>query len=93
MYHRDDMFYLITATIVMHNMMVEEWIGYDEIENDSYYDVVDNFQSCSSNGDSITDDESGTGIGSNNEIVGEFDISNVADSVIKYKIFQGTWKK
>ena len=37
LYHREDMFYLVTATILMHNMMVEERIRCDEIESEENY--------------------------------------------------------
>ena len=43
--------------------------------------------------DSDTDDESSNGMGGNNEIVGDYDISNVMDSVVKYQIVQRRWKK
>ena len=40
LYHREDMFYLVTATIVMHNMMVKEQIDDEEVEDGSFYDTT-----------------------------------------------------
>ena len=36
-HHRDDIYYLVMATILLHNMMVKERISNDEIEDASLY--------------------------------------------------------
>ncbi len=63
------------------------------MENESYYDVVDNFPSKTSNEDNISEAGSSTDIDRNTNIVGKFDISNVTDNALKYKIVQGHWNK
>jgi len=37
------MFYLVTATIVMHNMMVEVRVNNDEDETENFYDISREF--------------------------------------------------
>ena len=36
LYHREDMFYLVTATIVMHNMMVEVRVNNDKDKTENF---------------------------------------------------------
>ncbi len=37
LHHRDDIYYLVVATILLHNMMVKECVSNDEIECASLY--------------------------------------------------------
>ena len=39
LHKRDDIFYLVLATIVMHNMMVEARINEDEVEDEGHYEI------------------------------------------------------
>ena len=40
LHHRDNMYFVIMATILMHNM-VEARVEQDEVEEGSMYDIVD----------------------------------------------------
>ena len=40
LYHCKDMFYLVTVVIMMHNMMVYEYVGNDERESKNFYAQV-----------------------------------------------------
>jgi len=42
LHHRDDIFYLVMATILLHNMMVEERVANDEVEDSSFYTSICN---------------------------------------------------
>ena len=42
LHHRDDIYCLVMATILLHNMMVEERIESDEIEDGSFYSSIRN---------------------------------------------------
>ena len=92
LYHREDMFYLVTASIVMHNMMVHERIGNEENESETFYDIGD-IQSnvCDS------DDEDGSRNDrtpeANQNVFADFDMSNMNDNVLKYAIVQKRWNK
>ena len=52
LHHRDDIYYLVMATILLHNMMVEERMSNDEVEDASFYNTI-----CNDN-DNDNDDES-----------------------------------
>jgi len=85
------MFYLVTATIVMHNMMVEVRVDNDEVDNENFYDIGDcHFhQTC-------LEDESGSEDSFESNVsmaVGNFDLSHVRDSTLKYSIIQRHWNK
>ena len=82
-------FYLITAKIVMHNMMVEETIDDDELENEDIY--VEDFQHKLDNSGKDNSSKKNITIGEDN-VVGDFGVSNVQGSVLKYKIDQECWK-
>jgi hypothetical protein len=87
LYQREDMFYLVTATIVMHNMMVEERVRNDEVDNKNFYDIGDGpFKQSSSDEDSVSSQSSIEN--SESMAVGNFDLSNVCDSTLKYSIIQ-----
>lgn len=91
LYHREDMFYLVTASIVMHNMMVHERIGMDERDSENFYDIGDlQLEELSSEDYDDNSDES-TPVSIHNA-VGNFDMSNVRDSMLKYSIIQKRWK-
>ena len=45
---RDDIFFLVMTTIIMHNMMVEYRVSRNEEESDDLYDAVSNNQQSSS---------------------------------------------
>ena len=40
LHHRDDIYYMVLATILLHNMMVEERIRNDETEDSLFYDII-----------------------------------------------------
>ena len=40
LFHVEDIHYLVGATIVLHNMMVEERIERDQVEQESFYNYV-----------------------------------------------------
>ncbi len=41
LYHCKDIFYPVRATIIMHNMMVEEHIRSSDRESEEFYEVCD----------------------------------------------------
>ena len=88
------MFYLVTAAIVMHNMMVHERIAFDERESESFYDIGDEQLDVSITEHDNDDEnsEEGSSVSVQN-VVGNFDMSNVKDSTMKYKFIQKRWKK
>ncbi len=51
LHYRDDIYYLVVATILLHNVMVEERMSNDEVEDASFY----NYNKICSNNDN--DDE------------------------------------
>jgi hypothetical protein len=52
LYHQENMLYLVTATIVMDNMMVEERVRNDQVDNENFYDIDDGlFEQSSSDED------------------------------------------
>ena len=48
----DDIYYMVLATILLHNMMVEELIKNDEVEDGSFYDTL-----CDECGEENSNDE------------------------------------
>ncbi len=40
LHHRDDIYYMVLATILLHNMMVKERIDDEEVEDGSFYDTT-----------------------------------------------------
>ncbi len=42
LHHRDDIYYLVMATILLHNMMVNERVADDEVEDGSFYNTISN---------------------------------------------------
>ncbi len=40
LHHRDDIYYIVLATILLHNMMVEEHIRNDDTEDSLFYDII-----------------------------------------------------
>ena len=97
LYHREDMFYLAIATIVMHNMMVEERVHNEERESENFYDIGDDQSSIITSEDDSDSTENSHDSSVNDSpdanIVGNFDLSNVRDSSMKYAIVQQRWKK
>ncbi len=92
LYHREDMFYLVTATILMHNMMVEVRVDNNKDETENFYDVgdVNINDSCLEEEESVGSDDSAE---SNlSTAVGNYDLSHVRDSRLKYAIIQRRWK-
>ena len=76
----------------MHNIMVDERIGNDEMESDGFYYEVVNLQS---NVDSLAEDDSSKSSESSADLatVRNFDNTSVRESILKYKIVQEHWKK
>ena len=73
----------------MHNMMVEERIGNDKMESDSFYAVLHQATDVDSlDNDDSSEDMNGFG---DNTIVGNFDTTSVRESILKYKIVQECW--
>jgi len=92
LYHQEDMFYLVTASIVMHNMMVHERIGSEERESENFYDIGDmQSNDCDSDEDNGSNDDRTSDL--NQSAIGDFDKSNVRDNVLKYAIVQKRWNK
>ena len=92
LYHREDMFYLVTAAIVMHNMMVHERIRNDERESENFYDVSDvHSNDCDSDEDNGSTDDRTSDL--NQNVVGDFDKMNMRDNVWKYAIVQKRWNE
>ena len=52
-HHRGDIYYLVLATILLHNMMVEELVENDKVEDGSMYNTIDPNDDC----EYITEDE------------------------------------
>jgi hypothetical protein len=97
LYHREDMFYLAIATIVMHNMMVEERVRNEERESENFYDVGEE-QSVLVSSDDEADSSRDSGDSSTDgslviNTVGNFDMTDVRDSSVKYTIVQRRWNK
>ncbi len=42
LHHRDDIYYLVMATILLHNMMINERVADDEVEDGSFYNTLCN---------------------------------------------------
>ena len=40
LHHRDDIYYMVMVTILLHNMMVEKCIKNDEVEDGSFYNTL-----------------------------------------------------
>jgi hypothetical protein len=40
LHHRDDIYYMVLATILLHNMMVKEWLDNDEVEDGALYEAT-----------------------------------------------------
>lgn len=86
------MFYLVTASIVMHNMMVHERIRNDERESENFYDVSDvHSNDCDSDEDNGSTDDRTSDL--NQNVVGDFDKTNVRDNIRKYAIVQKRWNE
>ncbi len=88
LHHREDIFYLVRATIFVYNMMVEERIRSSDRESDEFYEVCN---------DASDDNESiqSTSDVNNNEkckLVGDFDTFDIRDHLLKYKSIQQRWK-
>jgi len=75
----------------MHNIMVKERIGNDDMESDGFYEVV-NLQS---NVDSLDEDDRSKSSKSSGYLVTvrNFAKTSVRESILKYKIVQEHWKK
>ena len=86
------MFCLVTATIVMHNMMVKVRVSNEEMGNESFYDIGDCHFEQTSLEEEVVGSE-GSVESSVNMAVGQFDMSNVCDSIMKYSIIQRRWNK
>ena len=81
------MFYLVTATIIMHNMMVKERVRNYQVDNKNFYGISDGlFKQSSSDEDSVSSQSSIEN--SESTAVGNFDLSNVHHSTLKYLIIQ-----
>ncbi len=85
LYHCDDMFYLVIATIVMRNMIVEEHTGNKERESENFYDVGDEQSIMARSEDEANSSNDSDPI---TNAVGNFDLSSVRDSTMKYTIVQ-----
>jgi hypothetical protein len=91
LHKRDDILFLVTATIVMHNMMVEERMSKDGMESDSFYEVSQMTSDTNSHdNDSASENMDG---GDDVNVVGNFEITYVRENILKYKIIQERWKK
>ena len=56
LHHRDDTYYSVMATILLHNMMVEECVSNDEMEDGSFYNTIDPNDSDGNNTEEEDDD-------------------------------------
>ena len=72
LYHRDDMLYLAIATIVMHNMMVEERVHNEERESENFYDIGDDQSSIL-----ISEDDSDSSENSHDSSVNDSPDANI----------------
>lgn len=88
--HLENMFYSAVATIVMHNMMVEERIGNEERESKNFYDVGDKQSIMASSEDEANSSNEGDQV---DNTLGNFDLSSVRESTMKYTIVKQCWKK
>jgi hypothetical protein len=83
LYICEDIFYLVTATIVLQNMMVEVRINKDETESVDFFDQAGTHHEsdCDDNvcGDCSVVDTS---------VVGNFDTSSCRENILKYRIVQ-----
>ena len=59
LHHIDEIYYLVLATILLHNIMVEECVSNNEVEDGSFYNTVDH----NDDSNSTTDDDNGGGSG------------------------------
>jgi hypothetical protein len=88
-------FYLVTATIAMHNMMVEERMSKHEMESDCFYEVSHmpsyaNSHDINNASENMDGDDDGDG---DVTVVGNFDTNFVRENILTYKIVQERWKK
>jgi hypothetical protein len=72
-------------------MMVHEQIGMDERDSENFYDIGD-FQLEESSCEDYDDHSDESTPVSIHNAVGNFDMSNVRDSMLKYSIIQKRWK-
>jgi hypothetical protein len=77
-YHeRDGIFYLVKATIVLHNMMVQVRIENDDLESDISYETGQDTEVSSEH---------------SNIVVGGYDATSGRDNVDKYTMIQRRWE-
>ena len=79
LHERDDIFYLVKATIVMHNMMVEARIERDEVESEAFYEVPTSNVPASASGSSS---DNGSTNNSSSRMM-EYDPNNRRDNIDK----------
>jgi hypothetical protein len=90
LYKCEDLFYLVTATIVLHNMMVEVRIKIYKMESVDLYNHV-NMQ-CELNSDDEVDSSEDGDSNVAEVTVGNFDMSCARGNILKYRILQERWK-
>lgn len=83
---RDDIFYLVKATIVMHNMMVEARNADDEVESDSFYETAAPNTSVADGSDGAAGEDNGNG----NDMDVDIDSSRTTD-LGTYRIVRRRW--
>jgi hypothetical protein len=94
LHHRDDIFYLVKATIVRHNMMVDVRTDDMEMESDHYYKVpqeVDDVIMATDHEISVK--ESPGDCEPTETVFGPFNLSDSCDNQLKYNIIQQRCKK
>jgi hypothetical protein len=92
MHHRLDIFYLVIATIVMHNMMVEARVARGEEECSSHYETVDNLDLNNERADQDVNEDTMSRRNNNSaasQVTNYSDVTNVN----KYAVVQRRWKQ
>eukprot|EP00804_Cyclotella_cryptica_P015099 CCRYP_000680-RA/>CCRYP_000680-RA protein AED:0.00 eAED:0.00 QI:23/-1/1/1/-1/1/1/26/445 len=57
LHHRDDIYCLVMATILLHNMMVEERVADDDVEDGAFYNTICNEDNDENEEETDNDDE------------------------------------
>ena len=76
-------FFLVTATIVMNNMMVKERMSKDKMESDSFYEVSQMTSDTNSDDDNASENMDGSG---DVNVVGNFDITYVQSFEFRFLV-------
>lgn len=84
LHDHEDIYYLVRAPIVMHNMIVEEYLCHSEHESDDFYKVGDVNSEDDSSVESVADFDSSNAC----KFLADFDAYDLRDNILKYKIIQ-----